>query len=104
MALAIQSGRVEASWVLTRLNSYSRRNKIYRAFRELGRILRTIYLLRLYLATRSCAERRPTKPTRRSISTTSLRTSNFGSQASEQTARWIRERPSSPISWWQILS
>jgi TnpA family transposase len=37
--LAIQSGRVEASWVLTRLNSYSRRNKIYRAFRELGCVL-----------------------------------------------------------------
>lgn len=46
MALAIQSGRVEASWILTRLNSYSRRNIIYRAFRELGRALRTIYLLR----------------------------------------------------------
>ena len=42
----IQSGRVEASWILTRLNSYSRRNIIYRAFRELGRVLRTIYLLR----------------------------------------------------------
>ena len=46
VALAIQSGRVEASWVLTRLNGYSRRNKIYRAFRELGCVLRTIYLLR----------------------------------------------------------
>jgi TnpA family transposase len=46
VALAIQSGRVEASWILTRLNSYSRRNKIYRAFRELGCVLRTIYLLR----------------------------------------------------------
>jgi len=46
VALAIQSGRVEASWVLTRLNSYSRRNRIYRAFRELGCVLRTIYLLR----------------------------------------------------------
>jgi TnpA family transposase len=46
VALAIQSGRVEASWVLTRLNSFSRRDKIYRAFRELGSIFRTIYLLR----------------------------------------------------------
>jgi TnpA family transposase len=46
VALAIQSGRVEASWVLTRLNGYSHRNKIYRALRELGCVLRTIYLLR----------------------------------------------------------
>jgi len=46
VALAIQTGRVAASWVLTRLNSYSRRNKIYRAFRELGRVFRTRYLLR----------------------------------------------------------
>src|SRR5450631_2986604 len=46
VALAIQSGRVAPSWVLTRLNSYSRRNKLYRAFRELGRVFRTLYLLR----------------------------------------------------------
>jgi TnpA family transposase len=46
VAVAIQSGRVTPSWVLTRLNSYSRRNKLYRAFRELGRVFRTLYLLR----------------------------------------------------------
>ena len=46
VTLAIQSGRVAPSWVLTRLNSYSRRNKLYRAFRELGRVFRTLYLLR----------------------------------------------------------
>lgn len=46
VALAIQSGGVAASWVLTRLNSYSHRNKIYRAFRELGRVFRTRYVLR----------------------------------------------------------
>ena len=46
VALAVQTGRVSASWVLTRLNSYSRRNRLYRAFQELGRVLRTLYLLR----------------------------------------------------------
>jgi TnpA family transposase len=56
VALAIQSGRVEASWILTRLNSYSRRNKIYRAFRELGCVFRTIYYC-VGLIARSCAER-----------------------------------------------
>jgi TnpA family transposase len=46
VALAVQTGRVAASWILTRLNSYSRRNRLYRAFQELGRVLRTCYLLR----------------------------------------------------------
>lgn len=46
VALAVQTGRVCASWVLTRLSSYSRRNRIHRAFQELGRVFRTLYLLR----------------------------------------------------------
>jgi len=46
VALAIQTGRVPPSWVLTPLNNFSRRNKLYRAFRELGRVFRTLYLLR----------------------------------------------------------
>jgi TnpA family transposase len=47
VALAIQSGRVAPSWVLTRLNTYSRRNELYRAFRELGRVFRTLYFAAL---------------------------------------------------------
>lgn len=46
VVLAIQSGRVSASWILTRLNSYSRRNRLYLAFQELGRVVRTAYLIR----------------------------------------------------------
>jgi TnpA family transposase len=46
VVLAIQSGRVSASWVLARLNSYSRHNRLYLAFQELGRVVRTVYLLR----------------------------------------------------------
>ena len=45
VVLAIQSGRVSPSWVLARLNSHSRRNRLYRAFQELGRVVRTVYLL-----------------------------------------------------------
>ena len=44
--LAIQSGRVSPSWVLARLNRHSRRNRLYLAFQELGRVVRTVYLLR----------------------------------------------------------
>jgi TnpA family transposase len=46
VVLAIQSGHVSASWVLARLNRYSRRNRLYLAFQELGRVVRTVYLLR----------------------------------------------------------
>jgi TnpA family transposase len=45
VVLAIQSGRVSPSWVLARLNSHSRRNRLYLAFQELGRVVRTVYLL-----------------------------------------------------------
>jgi TnpA family transposase len=46
VVLGIQSGRVSPSWVLARLNRYSRRNRLYLAFQELGRVVRTVYLLR----------------------------------------------------------
>jgi hypothetical protein len=42
VVLAIQSGQVSASWILARLNSYSRRNRLYLAFQELGRVVRTV--------------------------------------------------------------
>lgn len=45
IVLAIQSGRVSPSWVLAKLNSHSRRNRLYLAFQELGRVVRTVYLL-----------------------------------------------------------
>ena len=46
VALSIQAGRVMPSMLLRRLGSYSRRSLLYRAFRELGRVERTLFLLR----------------------------------------------------------
>ena len=45
VVLAIQTGRISASWILTRLNSHSRNNRLYRALKELGRVVRTVYLI-----------------------------------------------------------
>ena len=45
LIMAIRTGRVTAWALLTRPNSYSRRNTLYRALQELGRVVRTIYLL-----------------------------------------------------------
>ena len=46
VALSIKAGRISAATILRRLGTYSRRNRLYQAFRELGRVVRTVFLLR----------------------------------------------------------
>ena len=46
VVLSIQAGRVMPSMLLRKLGTYSRKSLLYRAFRELGRIERTLFLLR----------------------------------------------------------
>lgn len=43
--MSISSGKLKASVILRKLSSKSRKNKLYFAFRELGRVIRTIFLL-----------------------------------------------------------
>ena len=45
VAISIQKGKIKASTVLRKLCSKSRKNKLYFAFRELGRVERSIFLL-----------------------------------------------------------
>jgi TnpA family transposase len=45
VVLSIQAGKVLPSMLLQRLGVYSRRNNLYKAFSELGRLERTIFLL-----------------------------------------------------------
>jgi TnpA family transposase len=47
-AQSIQAGRISPSTILRKLGSASRKNKLYYAFRELGRVLRTALLLEYY--------------------------------------------------------
>jgi TnpA family transposase len=44
-AVSIGAGKIKPSTVLRRLAKYSRKNKLYFAFRELGYAVRTIFLL-----------------------------------------------------------
>lgn len=44
--ISIREGRLSSVTLLRRLGNHSRRNRLYRAFRELGRVIRTITLLR----------------------------------------------------------
>lgn len=46
VALSIRAGRISSVVLLRRLGHDSRRNRLYRAFRELGRVVRTVVLLR----------------------------------------------------------
>lgn len=46
VVISIQQGKVKASTVLRKLCSKSRKNKLYYAFRELGRVERSIFLLK----------------------------------------------------------
>jgi len=46
VVLSIQAGKVLPSMLLRKLGSHNRKNKLYRAFRELGRVERTLFLLR----------------------------------------------------------
>lgn len=49
VALSVRAGRIRPSAILRRLGTYSRKNRLYFAFRELGRVVRTVFLLN-YLA------------------------------------------------------
>jgi TnpA family transposase len=46
VVLSIREGRLSSTLLLRRLTTESRKNNIYKAFRELGRVIRTITLLR----------------------------------------------------------
>ncbi len=46
VVLSIQAGRVMPSMLLRRLGTANRRGRLYRAFRELGRVEGTLFLLR----------------------------------------------------------
>ncbi len=46
VVLSIRAGKLSSVALLRRLRHDSRKNKLYRAFRELGRVIRTIVLLR----------------------------------------------------------
>lgn len=43
--LSIKSGKILPSTLLRKLNNYSKKNKLFQTFRELGNVIRTMYLL-----------------------------------------------------------
>lgn len=46
IGVSIKQGRLTPSTILRRLGTHSRKNKLYFAFQELGKVLRTIFLLK----------------------------------------------------------
>lgn len=45
VVLSIQTGKISSSILLRKLGNYSRKNRLYQAFQELGRVERTVFLL-----------------------------------------------------------
>lgn len=45
IAMSVKAGKITASTILRRFGSKNRKNKLYFVFRELGRVVRTMYLL-----------------------------------------------------------
>jgi len=45
VVISIRTGKISSAMLLRKLSNYSRKNKMYQAFRELGRVIRTIFLL-----------------------------------------------------------
>src|SRR5690606_39790160 len=44
-AMSVKAGKITASTILRRFGTKNRKNKLYFAFRELGRVVRTMFLL-----------------------------------------------------------
>jgi TnpA family transposase len=45
VVMSIKAGRIHPSTILNKLSTYSKKNKLYQAFRELGCAIRTLFLL-----------------------------------------------------------
>jgi TnpA family transposase len=45
VVLSIKGGKVSSATLLRKLGNYSQKNRLYQAFRELGRVVRTVFLL-----------------------------------------------------------
>lgn len=45
VVLSIKAGKISSAMLLRKLGNYSRKNRLYQAFRELGRVVRTVFLL-----------------------------------------------------------
>lgn len=45
VVLSIKQGKISTSFLLRKLTSYSRKNRLYQAFQELGKVIRTQFLL-----------------------------------------------------------
>jgi TnpA family transposase len=56
VVLSVRQGKVMPSTILRKLGNYSRKNRLYHVFRELGRAVRTAFLLR-YISDRPLRQR-----------------------------------------------
>ncbi|MCD0252337.1 transposase, partial [Xanthomonas campestris] len=55
VVLSIKTGKIAASTLMRKLGNYSRKNRLYQAFKALGSAVRTLFLLQ-YISNRELRE------------------------------------------------
>lgn len=104
VAISIRDGRISSSMLMRRLSSNSRRNHVYRAFREVGKVIRTVQLLR-FLSDARCGAASPRPRTRSSPTTTSpVGCGSARPGSSPTTIPTSRRNPSNSINCWRTAS
>jgi TnpA family transposase len=98
VALSIQAGRVMPSMLLRKLGSYSRKSLLYRAFRELGRVERTLFLLR-YISNTEVRHVIRAETTKIEAYNDFLDWVCFGGRWSRVAIRWNRKSNSNTLAW-----
>jgi hypothetical protein len=99
VVLSIQASRVLPSMLLQKLGVYSRRNALYKAFCELGRVERTIFLLES-MSIQPCGSISARRP-RKSNLTISLPSGwRLVDRSCAVGAPWSRRSGSSIEIWW----
>jgi len=96
--ISIREGRISSVTLLRRLGDHSRRNRLYQALRELGRVIRTITLLR-YLSEPGLRNQTPWSA-RASLSTRTAwppsRPTSLAQYGASVTGWWTWNHPTPP--------
>jgi TnpA family transposase len=100
VVISIRLGKITASSILRRLGTYSRKNKLYFAFRELGKAVRTLFLLR-YIDDNEIRKTIHAATNKSEEYNGFVKWVFFGSQGSLlRTSNTSSARSSSTASWW----
>jgi TnpA family transposase len=103
VVLSIREGRLSSTLLLGRLGTESHRNNVYKAFREVGRVIRTITLLR-FISEPKLREEITAATNKAEAYNGFSGWLMFGNEVITATTRPSRRRSSSSTRWWPTAS